>query len=221
MLVDDGVTDFLCSDFDSARFNNPQGLCLMDDEKLYVADTDNHAIRVIRLGSRTVDTLVGTGEQGRDYSGGGLGRSQALSSPWDVVERPEAPGLLVAMAGTHQIWQVDTRNSRASYYCGTGYERDLNTGDRTTSAWAQPSGLSLSLNKKRLFVADSESSSIRELSLEGSGATRTIVGGSGRKAGDNLFAFGDKDGQGVKAKLQHPLGVAVVGPDLLLVVMVE
>lgn len=46
----------------------------------------------------------------------------------------------------------------------------------------------------QVFVADSESSTIRELLLSGKGPTRTIVGGSGVNP-DNLFAFGDKDGR--------------------------
>lgn len=45
-----------------------------------------------------------------------------------------------------------------------------------------------------MFIADSESSTIREMSLVGKGPTRTLVGGSGVNP-DNLFAFGDKDGK--------------------------
>jgi hypothetical protein len=48
---------------------------------------------------------------GFDYSGGNSGKDQYLSSPWDVIPyspQPDRPpsSLLVAMAGTHQIWQV-------------------------------------------------------------------------------------------------------------------
>lgn len=46
----------------------------------------------------------------------------------------------------------------------------------------------------QVFIADSESSTIREMSLVGKGPTRTLVGGSGVNP-DNLFAFGDKDGK--------------------------
>jgi len=50
-------------------------------------------------------------------------------------------------------------------------------------------------------------STVRELNLEGAGKTRTLVGGA---LGTSLFAFGDKDGNGAKARLQHPLAVATV-----------
>lgn len=208
-----GTPGFEDGDFSSARFNNPQGVTLVDGNLLYVADTENHAIRRIDLKANTVTTVAGNGEQGFDYTGGKKGRSQFLSSPWDVVPFPEDPKrkLLVAMAGIHQIWDVDCESGTASCYSGTGREREYNTEDRINSAWAQPSGLSLSADgRSALYVADSESSSIRELLLKGPGPTRTVVGGSGTEDGSNLFAFGDRDGKGSAAKLQHPLGVAVV-----------
>src|SRR5262249_26249762 len=43
--------------FDSAGFSRPQGLAL-DDNNLYVADTENHLIRRIDLKTRTVETIA-------------------------------------------------------------------------------------------------------------------------------------------------------------------
>jgi sugar lactone lactonase YvrE len=57
-----------------------------------------------------------------------------------------------------------------------------------------------------LYIADSESSAIRAIDLI-DGVTMTIAGGDPLNPA-NLFAFGDRDGQGVAAKLQHPLGIA-------------
>ena len=57
------------------------------------------------------------------------------------------------------------------------------------------------MHEDRLLVADSETSAIRTLPLDGRGDARTI-------AGVGLFDFGDVDGQGTSIRLQHPLGVA-------------
>jgi hypothetical protein len=60
-----------------------------------------------------------------------------------------------------------------------------------------------------MWVADSESSTIRSIELDppaGPHPTRTLAGGDGLIA-ENLFAFGDRDGRGAGAKLQHPLAV--------------
>jgi hypothetical protein len=79
------------------------------------------------------------------------------------------------------------------------------------STLAQPSGVSFGLgldDKNELFIADSESSSIRAVNLTDMNSTRTSVGGDGTST--NLFCYGDKDGEGIGAKLQHPMGLRYI-----------
>ena len=183
-----------------ARFNRLQGLAV-DGDRLYVADSENHALRVVDLASKTVSTLAGDGVQGRDYTGGGKGRTQRLSTPWDVAV--DSSRVYIAMAGTHQIWTYDKKKGILNNFSGTGREQNSNSKDRLLAAWAQPSGLSIGGGK--LYIADSESSTVRSIDLK-SGATATLVGGEDAEP-KNLFAFGDVDGIGQKARLQHDLGV--------------
>ncbi|GMH46099.1 hypothetical protein BSKO_14063 [Bryopsis sp. KO-2023] len=194
--------------FETCAFNRPQGVAF--DEKrnrLYVADTENHALRVVDLVGGTVSTLAGNGYQGRDYRGGGKGRNQQLSSPWDVELDAQRENVYIAMAGQHQIWKHDFLSGSTANFSGTGQERNKNGENSRSTAWAQPSGLSLSKDGNLMYVADSESSSIRSLNLE-TGGSRACVGGDNMFA-DNLFRFGDRDGGGSNALLQHPLGVCV------------
>lgn len=181
------------------RFFEPNGLAVHDG-RLLVADTRNHALRAIDLASGVVSTLAGVGTRGQDRIGGRWGRVQELASPWDVVVRDDLAYL--ANAGTHQIWTYDLQIGKAVAWAGDGTERRLD-GPRKRSALAQPSGLALSGDQ--LVYADSESSSIRAISLTDE-ANRTLAGAAGEPR--NLFAFGDADGAGFDAKLQHPLGVA-------------
>ncbi|CAK9158049.1 unnamed protein product [Ilex paraguariensis] len=74
-----------------------------------------------------------------------------------------------------------------------------------STSFAQPSGISLSPDLKEVYIADSESSSIRALDLK-TGGSRLLAGGDPVFA-DNLFRFGDHDGLGSEVLLQHPLGV--------------
>ena len=53
--------------FERAEFRHPQGTAIAGDQ-LYIADTENHEIRVADLARRTVTTLLGTGEQARSPS---------------------------------------------------------------------------------------------------------------------------------------------------------
>ena len=182
-----------------ATFRQPQGMAVLDGG-LFVADTENHAVRRVDLKTWQVTTVAGNGSQARgDYRGGKSGREQALSSPWDLAAHDHT--LHVAMAGTHQLWTVDPSTGTAAVWAGTGREQNLD-GPGDEAAFAQPSGLSS--DGERLFLADSESSSIRAVNLTDRSVAH-VVGGSIEPS--DLFSYGDADGEGYDARLQHPLGV--------------
>ena len=180
--------------FDTATFNHPQGMAL-DGDSLYVADTENHLLRRLDLKTRTVTTIAGTGTQASGNYRRGPAREVSLSSPWDLVL--EKGILYIAMAGPHQIWAMNLQHQEIGPYAGSGREARID-GPLMEAALAQPSGITS--DGTDLYVADSEISSIRAVSLNPRGQVTTIVG-------LDLFEFGDVDGQGEMVRLQHPLGV--------------
>ncbi|KAK0161514.1 hypothetical protein PV327_009976 [Microctonus hyperodae] len=207
--------------FDEARFNAPQGICVLNNS-IYVADTENHAIRLIDLEKKIVTTVVGTGSQGHDYVGGKFGKEQALSSPWDVAiyhhnqNEETVPIVLIAIAGTHQIWALFLKDTfwwkKKEYKAGTcaaivgnGKEENRNNAYPHAASLAQPSGLAVAQELQSVFFADSESSSIRKIHLQ-DGKVTGVAGGDKNPA--DLHKFGDVDGVKYSVKLQHPLGVA-------------
>nr|XP_057917695.1 NHL repeat-containing protein 2 [Doryrhamphus excisus] len=218
--------------FSEASFNAPQGVAMKNDV-VYVADTENHLIRKIDLLEGRVSTLAGLGIQGTDKAGGAMGDQQPISSPWDVTLGSaggvEDNVLWVAMAGTHQIWALfladgklpkgsDSKAGTCVRWAGSGSEENRNNAYPHKAGFAQPSGLAVAPEEpwSCLFVADSESSTVRTLALK-DGAVKLLVGGERDPL--NLFAFGDVDGKGVDAKLQHPLGVAWSREESLLYVV--
>lgn len=205
-VIGDGQSGLKDGDFKTAQFNAPQGMTLSADEKvLFVADTDNHAIRAIDFTTQKVTTIAGTGEQASYGSSGGTGTKAALSSPWDILRVGDI--IYIAMAGNHQIWSLNLDNKKVSVFAGSGSEARTD-GTRRFAAFAQPSGLAT--DGKVLFVADSESSSIRQVDLPQTGdEVKTLAGG-------DLFDFGDRNGNGMNARFQHPLGVATDGKVLFI-----
>jgi DNA-binding beta-propeller fold protein YncE len=188
----------------ASTFDAPQGLALnADADELYVADTGNHAVRVIDLITSDVGTLIGTGDLGWPPASGTLD-DVALNSPWDVLYSDGV--LYIANAGTHQIWAADLATELVGPLIGSAREGTAN-GTFAETDLAQPSGLALT-EDGALYLADSESSSIRVGDLL-TGLTSLVVGGDA-----NLFDFGDQDGVGNEALLQHPLGVAWDGTTL-------
>lgn len=204
-VIGDGALGKRDGSFAEAEFNHPQGVALQvtgEGEVLYICDTENHLIRRADLKARTVETLVGTGEQARNFNVAGTGTNVALNSPWDAVMHDGK--LYIAMAGPHQLWVVDPKTREARAYAGSGRENHVD-GPLLDAALAQPSGITT--DGKSLFFADSEVSSVRAASLKSDGNVSTIVG-------QGLFDFGDVDGVGDEVRLQHPLGVVYAGGKL-------
>jgi thiol-disulfide isomerase/thioredoxin len=198
--IGSGLPGLVDGTYATAGFNRPQGMCLVDDT-LYVADTENHALRAVDLKSKTVTTLAGNGTQSRwhNTTGTAPGKTTPLNSPWDVVQQPGTQALFLAMAGPHQIWHYNLETGIVSVWAGSSTENIVD-GPLQSAAFAQPSGLAT--DGTHLFVADSEVSGIRSITLDKrSHRVHTIVG-------QGLFEFGDVDGIGTQVRLQHCLGVA-------------
>ncbi|WP_434592790.1 thioredoxin-like domain-containing protein [Streptomyces sp. A5-4] len=180
-------------------FKEPQGLALLPDGLVVVADTVNHRLRTFDPATGAIETVAGTGRQwwqGSPDSGPAL--DVALSSPWDVAWF--AGKVWIAMAGVHQLWTYDPGTGVVAAAAGTTNE-GLVDGPAAEAWFAQPSGLAAT--EDRLWVADSETSALRYVDLDL--VVHTAVG-------TGLFDFGHRDGPAGQALLQHPLGVTAL-PD--------
>jgi thiol-disulfide isomerase/thioredoxin len=169
--------------FESAALQAPLGVTFWHGA-LWIADTGNHRLRRADLDARELHTVGGP-----------------LRSPWDVA--PYADDILViAMAGTHQLWGYDPRYERTGVVAGSGRE-GLIDGAAAHADLAQPSGVA-SLGRMLGFV-DAETSALRVLAPADRGGVEvaTVVG-------TGLFDWGDADGSIGEARLQHPTGIAAL-----------
>jgi len=185
-----------------AGFRHPRGLALRGRE-LFVADTDHHRVCKVDLATGRTVTVAGTGSKGQGLSPGASDALRVpLRSPWDLLD-VEGEVLLIAMAGSHQIWAL-LANGTLGPFAGNGREA-LVDGPRGEASFNQPSGLATGMG--HVFVADSEASAIRAIAFDGGEPPhqepRVLT-----LAGQGLFVFGDVDGTGPEARLQHPVGVA-------------
>jgi len=166
--------------------------------------------------------LIGTGRLGTDKIGGLKRSQQPIASPWDlcITESPfdHKSVLLIAMAGQHQIWayafeetqwwnDVILQKNSCSSIIGSGIEENRNGSEPMSTCLAAPHGICNGImnGEPVLFIADSNSSSIRVVTLK-DGNVANLIGGDPDPT--NLSAFGDLDGSGYNAKLQYPVGVA-------------
>nr|WP_171042294.1 NHL domain-containing thioredoxin family protein [Sinomonas gamaensis] len=151
-----------------------------------------------------------------DYAGDALdigvvghGTNVSLSSPWDVVWSEKLRKVVVAMAGTHQIFTFDPLTNEVAILAGSGLEGLLD-GAGPEAWFAQPSGLAVDA-EGNLWVADSETSALRKIVLDDTASNPSAVHVE-TAVGKGLFDFGFRDGAADNARFQHPLGVTVL-PD--------
>jgi hypothetical protein len=119
-------------------------------------------------------------------------------SPWDVAWWPATGQVVIAAAGVHLLLGWQPRTGAVSILAGTTVE-GLKDGPAADGWLAQPSGLAV--QGDRVWFADSENSALRY--LDTAGQLHTAVG-------EGLFDFGHRDGPASQARLQHPLGLAVL-----------
>ena len=214
-VIGEGTRGWADGGADTARFNEPQGLTVLPAAvaeqvgyDVVVADTVNHRLRAVSLATGAVATVAGNGIQ-RLLDAGNQPSTDplrtALSSPWDVLWSTALETVVVAMAGTHQIFGFDPLAGSVRILAGTGLEGLLD-GPADQAWFAQSSGLAQDA-AGTIWVADSETSALRRLSVD---ADQGLTVGTA--VGSGLFDFGFRDGAAAEARLQHPLGVAVL-PD--------
>lgn len=198
--IGSGAQGFKDGAFAEAQFHRPHGVLIAGD-LVYIADTENHRIRLADLKKGTVTTIAGNGKQGWSRKGG-KALETMLNSPWDFALVGET--LYIAMAGNHAIWKLE--RGEVGPFSGNGREV-LEDGPHPVASFNQPSGLAVIGDK--LYVADSEISGVREVDLDPKGEVRTVIG-------SGLFKFGDVDGEQGVVLCQHVLAVATFGDKLLI-----
>ncbi|HVR80837.1 MAG TPA: thioredoxin-like domain-containing protein [Luteimonas sp.] len=191
-----GGPGFIDGPSELAAFVRPHGLCLQRDT-LYVADTDNHAVRRIHLRSGDVDTLCGAGRPGDTVPGTVTDpRLMTLHQPRAVALSGEA--LLIACRGDNRIWHYDLGKDTLQLAAGNG-ALEIRDGCGEAAAFAEP--VALAVVQQRVYVCDGIGSAIRSLNLSSRGVT-TLVG-------QDPWNYGRNDGIRSDARLQDPQAIAL------------
>lgn len=173
-----------------ARLNFPSAIARHPNGLIYIADTNNHRIRVMNAAG-DVSTIVGTGMPG--FHDGNPVVAQ--------FDRPR--GIAIAQNGTiyiadsvnHRIRKI-SEDGRVSTIAGNGSPGFVN-GKQNQSQLNFPTALAFSAQGD-LLIADTFNHSIRKLSSNGELST---LAGNGQE--------GFKDGAPESAEFRYPRGLAV------------
>ena len=187
---DSGVEGFANGTGTAARFRMPKGVAT-DGSFLYVADTGNHAIRKINIGSGAVTTVAGDGTPGL---------------PTDTPSRFQSPegiaflggNVYVADTGNHAVQKVTPAGVVTNFAGSSSGESGSVDGTGTAARFHTPRGIAGV--DPFLYVADTGNHTVRRIST--SRKVDTFAGDPGAATTIN--------GDPSAARMNAPTGIAGV-----------
>lgn len=150
VVRDDGTLATVAGGDGSLR--RPTGLAVADGT-LYVADTEHHRVRAVRLATGEARTVAGTGVAGFSADGGPATDAQ-LRAPVSVAVPADGLTLYIGDAANHRVRSVNLTTGVIGTFTGTG-DAAMGPAGRTAAetAIANPAALATS-PLGFLFVAD-------------------------------------------------------------------
>jgi RHS repeat-associated protein len=202
-IAGDGTAGFVNGAGSAARFNNPRGIAVDASNRIFVADTGNHAVRRIDAGN-VVTTLAGDGTPGATDSPGA--RFNGLAG---IVVEGAQVYVYIADTGNHRIRRLDGTNTVITL---AGLDRGFKDGTASQSRFADPSAVALD-GSGHVVIADTTNSLVRDVdpvkALNNDPFAVLTLAGTG--------ARGLVNGAGNVAQFNKPAGVAVAPSSAVLV----
>jgi len=182
-----------------AKFKNAEGVFVVANGDLYLADTGNHEIRKVTALTGIVTLVVGSTSPG--YSGdGGAAAAARLRLPAAIVVAANGD-MYIADTGNDAVRKVTAATGIATTYAGTGTTGYTGDGGAATSArLSGPQGLVLAANGD-LYIADTGNNVIRKVTA----ATGVIT----TFAGTGTAGFLGDGGVATSARLNAPESVSI------------
>ena len=182
-----------------AKFKNAEGVFVVANGDLYLADTGNHEIRKVTAATGLVTLVVGSTSPG--YSGdGGAATAARLRLPAAIVVAANGD-MYIADTGNDAVRKVTAATGIATTYAGTGTTGYTGDGGAATSArLSGPQGLVLAANGD-LYIADTGNNVIRRVTA----ATGVIT----TFAGTGTAGFLGDGGVATSARLNAPESVSI------------
>jgi hypothetical protein len=188
----------------AARFLLPYAVVADGTGNLFVADTNNHAIRKVALPTRQVTTVAGAGKL--VGSNDGIGAAARFYGP-QAVASDGAGNLFVADRSNHVIRKIAISTGEVTTLAGSPELSGSDDGIGAAARFCGPQGVA-SDRAGKLFVADTDNRTLRMVVIA-TGEVTTLAGSPGES--------GSIDGKGAAARFALPWHVASDGADGLFV----
>jgi DNA-binding beta-propeller fold protein YncE len=181
-----------------AQLRQPHSIAFDPEGRLLICDIGNHRVRRVDLAAGTIETWAGTGERKPTPDGAPI-TGTPLNGPRAITVAPDGQLYLVLREG-NAVYRIDPRAGRIFHLAGTGEQGHTGDGGPAKDAkLSGPKGIAWSPDGS-LYLADTESHTIRRIDLK-SGVISTVIGMGQRGDGP--------DGPARECKLARPHGIFV------------
>jgi sugar lactone lactonase YvrE len=178
-----------------AQLRQPHSIAIAPDGRLLICDVGNHRIRAVDLSTQRIDTVGGTGEPLPTPDGAPL-TGTPLNGPRTVAIDRDGT-IYLALREANAIYRIDRGTRTLHHVAGTGEQGYSGDGGPARLArLAGPKGLALS--GRSLYLADTESHTIRRIDLD-RGTITTVLGTGVRGDGP--------EGDPLQCRLSRPHGL--------------
>jgi sugar lactone lactonase YvrE len=155
-----------------AQLRQPHSIALGPDGGLLICDVGNHRIRAVNLSTGVIDTIGGTGERLPTPDGAPL-KGTPLNGPRTMVTDRDGT-IYLALREGNALYRIAPATGTLHHLAGTGEQGYSGDGGPARLArLAGPKGLALA--GRSLYLADTESHTIRRVDLE-TGIISTVLG---------------------------------------------
>jgi sugar lactone lactonase YvrE len=189
-----------------AAMNQPHSIEFDREGLLYICDIQNHRIRRVDLSSGTISTFAGTGEQATTVDGSA--RTVASLNGPRALAFDDNGDMYLALREGNVVVRLAAESQRFTRIAGTG-ERgyDAAGGPALAAPLSGPKGIAIG-EDRCVYLADTESHTIRRIDLAG-GSIETVIGDG--------TAHDGPDGEPLSCGLARPHGICLDGAGRLYV----
>lgn len=150
-------------------------------ENLFVCDIQNHRIRKINLESGVMVTWCGNGEKGKTKDGALVSADTPLNGPRALDLAPNGD-LWLALREGNVVFRIDMENETLHHVAGTGKKGlDKEVTPALEASLSGPKGVAISPDGKHVYLADTESHTVRAIDLSSSDPVVRLIAGTGAK----------------------------------------
>ncbi len=150
-------------------------------KNLFICDIKNHRIRRLDLASGIISTWCGNGQTKNLTDGAAIGPQTPLNGPRALALAPDG-ALWLALREGNAVYRIDMKSHTLHHMAGTGKPGFTgNGGPATLATIAGPKGIAVSPDGKKVYLADTETHTVRAINLTTTPPLLELIAGDGTR----------------------------------------